>query len=88
MTKDSQPSTSALNSEFSDFVAGQLTAGSCRAPARALLFENCGDFTSTFSVAASLFASIMRATFFVRRFVTGRVTNAPTTVASTVAAVA
>jgi hypothetical protein len=64
MTNDSQPSTSALNSALSDFVAGQFTAGSWRAAARALVFENCGDFVSGLSAAASLLASSMKATFF------------------------
>jgi len=40
ITNDSNPSTSALKSAFKTFVAGQFTAASWRATARALLFEN------------------------------------------------
>jgi hypothetical protein len=57
ITNDSNPSTSALNSAFIDLVAGQFTAGSCRAAARAFPLENCGDLLSTLRAAASLLAS-------------------------------
>src|SRR5690348_5334683 len=60
MTNDSQPSTSGLKSALRDLVAGQFTAGSCRAAARALLLENCGDFVSALSATESLLASSIK----------------------------
>ncbi len=63
MTNDSKPSTSGLNSALSVFVAGQLTAGSWRAAARALMLENWDDLVSALSAEASLCASFINPRF-------------------------